>query len=340
MTKQIEQEKIIRITYIKNKTEKNIIVSSDITLGMKDVLKISSENTKIIIEDDIELLQFKGVSFQNIAEIECENPETVLILEQCQFRKETTFRKGSIVLESPEFINADEKYVPYNLLCCENDYVEFLLSDYDSYANNIFQVKGVKNIKITGNAYNLIITETNGIGNSKLQNLYIKGVKHYYAGVLDAQNIVIEDSDIESLTNLKYKKLTIRNATISSEYNNDVLNLNQGKVQIENAFLKGKKIILPDGIHEPTSGSLVYFSEQTKENLLRARFNLMTCLKRMKEQKESKPIPLDCKQLKQPNQAIFILGKETQVASNFQSEEDYYKNQFTIPSRRVRIKQC
>lgn len=336
----VEKSKIIRMTYIKKGIEKKVIVSPEIALEEKEVLEFSANKEKISIRKDIEWLHLNGLSFHDITEIECQNPETVLILEQCEFRRTTTFRKGNIVFYFPQFINPTGEYLPYNLLCCKNQSVEFILNEQYSYANNIYQVEAVENIKITGNAYNLIITEPNST-NSKLQTLHLKEVNHYYAGVLDAQNVIIENSKVDSLTNLKYKKLKIKNSTIASTNSNNVLDLNRGEVQIENTLLKGKTIILPDGIHKPNSGTLMYFGKLDRENLLAARFNLVSCLKQRKEQNDSKPTPLDCRQLKQPYQAVFssVLKKEIHHIPNVQSEEDYFKNQIAI-ERRMRIKKC
>lgn len=332
------QEEIIRINYRKEGEEKTIIASTKDVFETRGIGHFSSDRNKLTIDEDIEFLHLKNVSLLGLNEIECKNKETILFIENCELYPLTIFRKGNIILEIPRIVSENEEYYSYHLLFCENEYVEFLLGNQGNYENKIFQINGVKNLRITGNASKLIIKEVNRNERSNLQNLYIKQTAHYFADVLESQNIYIEESEVESLANLRYKKLNISDSTISSSYNNDILNLNQGEVHIKNSLLKGKKIIFPKEIQEPANSNLMYFGELNKENLLVARFNLISCLKQIQEQNEEKPIPLDFRQLKQVSQVIFrdSLTQERYPVSKFQREEDYYKNQFTMYARRVR----
>lgn len=177
------------------------------------------------------------------------------------------------------------------------------------YENHIFQLNKVKNIKITGNASKLIIRETNRTENSYLQNVYIQEVTHYVADVLNAKNVVIEESEVDSISLLRYQTLSITNATISSKTSYSVLNLEAGEIKIENSVLEGKVILLPDGTFKPENGSLIY-----KEKINQPQGS--------NEVQKNRMIPFSSRTLQIPVQAMYSYYnnlKDTQKA------EEYFK---------------
>lgn len=307
--KWLEKEEVIRISYRKKGEEKAIFASSKEALETSKIGAFSEGGTLLTINKEVELLHLKRASLLNIKKIECQNKETILKVEECELEPLTIFKKGKVILETSTFDSSKEKYYPYHLLFEENAYVEFILGNKGVYENHIFQLNKVKNIKITGNASKLIIRETNRTENSYLQNVYIQEVTHYVADVLNAKNVVIEESEVDSISLLRYQTLSITNATISSKTSYSVLNLEAGEIKIENSVLEGKVILLPDGTFKPENGSLIY-----KEKINQPQGS--------NEVQKNRMIPFSSRTLQIPVQAMYSYYnnlKDTQKA------EEYFK---------------
>ncbi len=294
---------MLEISYIKQNVEKKRKLCTNDIKEMEDIFKICSNKT-LEVNEKIELLHISGLHFEEIQEIKCLNPDTVLIIENCQFQVPTTFVNGSVVLDTVKINHLSEKNKTFYIRFCNNKYVELLFpkNNSNNLESTFYHIENVETVKITGDATNSSVTKASNC-KVKVKNLELKGVTHFYGGALEAENVVISESKIDSLTYLTYEHLTISRSIISSKYNNNVLNFSQGVVTIKSAILTAKMIIFPDKTYEPQNGTLIYLEKGN--DLFAKRLYFWECLKAILEQKKGASSKnIDHRQWRQPIEQI------------------------------------
>jgi len=237
------------------------------------------------ILEDVELLYFKNFNFNDTICFSCQNKDTILMLENCNFSKTTNFHSGNVVISTPKFNQAFSTIDFFG-----NKEVELHLEDDDKTLESnppLYNLNGaIDSLFITGNMKDSLLSIRCKLEHMQIKNLSVSSERALRSlEWFCAQNMKIEDSNISSWDLKPYcKNLEIKNSRIEG----CLLNLERSKVKLDNATLKFSKIMLPDGIilDDAYDTTELYFSSYDSEssgNRKLAEVNFLSALKAVEQ---------------------------------------------------------
>lgn len=277
------------ISYIKEGKEVTTNKLSHQFFGTRKAYLIKLDHLKrkeIEVLENVELLHFRNFNFTDTIRFHCQNKDTILILEDCNFENHINFHQGNIVLDKPSYIGSFPDINFFN-----NDEVELILDDKQEENRHTLEKcytmnSRVKSLTVTGKMISSCIKTLSSVEKLHLKNLTYKQFRNGAIYVIsNVENIKIEGSDIEEFS-LSYwcKNLEIRNSTIKATHSIDTRGSN---VVLENTSLKAPQIISCKGIY--TQDEKLYFSTNDSEasgNRKLAETSIISSLKALTSQAE------------------------------------------------------
>ncbi len=279
------------ISYIKEGKEVTTNKLSHQFFGTRKAYSIKLDHLKrkeIEVLENVELLHFRNFNFTDTIRFHCQNKDTILILEDCNFEKHINFHRGNIVLDKPNYI---KRFPDINFF--NNDEVELILDDKQEENRHTLEKcytmnSGVKSLTVTGKILSSYIACPSFVEKLHLKNLTYGPLGNMDYRVLSCEkNIKIEDSDIEGFSLIYLcRNLEIKNSTIKASHSIAVSN-NAATVMLENVRLKSPQIVFPTGMY--TQDEELYFSAYDSEasgNRKLAETSIISSLKALTSQAE------------------------------------------------------
>lgn len=239
----MKQKQIIR--YIKNNTEKEIELNIfNKSIINKELLEATTQEEKMNIKKELELINFKNINFTGTKEINCKN-DSICILDNCSFTQQKftrtlTFSNGNFQIINPK----TEKTKTIQLIDTKD--VVFDFNDKDEYEieTAIMHESGNK-IEINSN--------------DSVKNITLKCKQAHLNGIFNIKNFQLECTKNLSIGNqnkttiinllnwggrIETKKLNLTNCIITNDSNLLPLNITYKELSGENFIIKSKTDII------------------------------------------------------------------------------------------------
>ena len=233
------------IRYIKNNIEKEIELNIfNKSIINKELLEETTQEEKINIKKELELINFKNINFTGIKEINCKK-DSVCILDNCSFTQQKftrtlTFSNGNFQIINPK----TEKTKTIQLIDTKD--VVFDFNDKDEYEiTTALMYENCQRIEINSN--------------DSVKNLALKCKQAYLNGIFNVKNFQLECTKNLSIGNqnkttiinllnwggrIETKKLNLTNCIITNDSNLLPLNITYKELSGENFIIKSKTDII------------------------------------------------------------------------------------------------
>lgn len=287
---------------------------------------IGHNSKEYIIPKDVELISFRDYDFNGAltTTIQCENKDTIVIIENCNIGHRMNFNGGNVVLERPIVIDDENRMINF----FGTNEVELNLADESIpiMANIEYFLKNVDALSVTGDARCSRIAGFTG----STKMIKLNNIEELVLGSLIADNIEINNSTLAKIEDIRYKSLRIKGSKVEIPFWSH-LRGEETEVDVseESSSIEGDSIYINDINYRPEETGRLSFTPDGlgNGNLAVLHTRLISDLKAIRNEAEN----IHQGQMLGKNQQVRkIYEPELQLhrkaIEEAQSQKEYYAN--------------